>query len=60
MCRVTRSSGDSPPAATSAPHTADVTDFETDISRWVVSGVIALRYCSWTIRPRWRTRNASV
>ena len=37
---VTRSFGESCPRPTRMPVTADVTDFDTDISRWVVDGVM--------------------
>ena len=48
------------PRPASTPATADVTDLDTDISRCGVSGAIALKYRSVTIRPRCSTRNPSV
>jgi hypothetical protein len=43
MWRVTRSAGERTPSATSDPHAAEVTDFDTDISRCVVSGRIPFK-----------------
>ncbi len=50
-CAVTRSVGCNSPRSTSEPQTAEVTDFDTDISRCVVSGVMPVKYRSVTTRP---------
>ena len=51
MCAVSRSSGESTPRPTSTPQTADVTDFDTDINRCGVDGVMPLAYRSVTTLP---------
>ena len=57
---VTRSSGWSAPRPTSTPATVDVIDFDTDIRRWVLDGVIPLKYRSVTTLPWCRTSRPSV
>jgi hypothetical protein len=58
--RVTSAPTSSIPRPASTPATVEVTDFDTDISRCGVCGVMPLKYCSQTTRPRCRTRNPSV